>query len=262
MRTRRLAARMTLVVAVTAGGLGWAQFARGQDGATLPASPAQASTPSPTPSDYAELSDKELFDKCTAEMKKGNEDAELSMARALLARYPFLQDQKRFHKLPGKTQDLLQQASMRVVMIRESQQYFAQTGVHLATIGNGVSAPQVTHQVDPEFSAEAREQRSVNETVLVNLIVNQQGVPESVHIIRAVGMGLDAQAVKAVSQYRFKPAMEKRQAGAGDAECRGQIREILESPQIAPMAVANTISIVLGCPEATANERFPDAICS
>ena len=157
---------------------------------------------------YEELSDKELFDKGTAEMKNGNEDAELSMAQALLARYPFLQDQKRFRKLPGETQKLLQQAGMRIAMILESQQYFAQTGVHLAKIGNGVSTPQLIHQVYPEFSAEARDEKNLNETVLVNLIVNQQGLPESVHVIRAVGMGLDAQAVKAVTQYRFKPAME------------------------------------------------------
>ena len=41
-----------------------------------------------------------------------------------------------------------------------------------------------------------------------NLWVGPDGVPSHVHVIRAVGMGLDQKAVEAVQQYRFKPAME------------------------------------------------------
>jgi protein TonB len=44
--------------------------------------------------------------------------------------------------------------------------------------------------------------------VLVNLIVDQQGRPVNVHVLRGVGMGLDDKAVAAVKQYRFKPARE------------------------------------------------------
>ena len=44
--------------------------------------------------------------------------------------------------------------------------------------------------------------------VLVNLIVDTRGMPQNVHILRGVGMGLDEKAVDAVRQYRFKPAME------------------------------------------------------
>jgi protein TonB len=43
--------------------------------------------------------------------------------------------------------------------------------------------------------------------VTVNLVVNTRGLPENVHILRGVGMGLDEKAVEAVKQYRFKPAM-------------------------------------------------------
>ena len=42
----------------------------------------------------------------------------------------------------------------------------------------------------------------------MNLIVDQQGRPQNVHVIRGVGMGLDEKAREAVMQYKFKPAME------------------------------------------------------
>jgi protein TonB len=80
-------------------------------------------------------------------------------------------------------------------------------GGGLRKIGGGVSSPVVIYQVDPEFSEEARKAKFMG-VVLVNLIVDTQGRPQNVHILRGVGMGLDDNAIKAVQQYRFKPAME------------------------------------------------------
>jgi len=74
-------------------------------------------------------------------------------------------------------------------------------------VGGGVSAPILTFKVDPEFSEEARKSKTAG-NVLVNLIVNAQGRPENVHVLRGVGMGLDEKAVEAVRQYKFTPAME------------------------------------------------------
>jgi periplasmic protein TonB len=74
-------------------------------------------------------------------------------------------------------------------------------------VGGGVSAPVLTFQVDPEFSEEARKAKFMG-IVTVNLIVDQQGKPQNVHVLRGVGMGLDEKAVAAVKQYKFKPAME------------------------------------------------------
>ena len=80
-------------------------------------------------------------------------------------------------------------------------------GGGLRKIGGGVSSPVVIYQVDPEFSEEARKAKFMG-VVLVNLIVDPQGRPQNVHVLRGVGMGLDGKAVEAVKQYRFKPAME------------------------------------------------------
>jgi TonB family protein len=74
-------------------------------------------------------------------------------------------------------------------------------------IGGNVSAPMVIYQVDPEYTPEARNAR-FGGVVLVNLVVDQQGVPQNVHVLRSLGMGLDAKALEAVKQYRFRPAME------------------------------------------------------
>jgi TonB family protein len=183
-------------------------LARAQDGPTQILNSAQPNTTSRDANTYAGLSDKELFDKATDESNSGREDAAFAMLKSLLDRYPFLQDKKQVRKLPKQTQKLLEQASTKLLMIGESRSYFARTGVRLGRIGHGVSAPQLIHQGEPELTAEAREQRSVDETVVVNLIVNVQGLPESVHVIRSAPMGLDAQALKAVTEYRFKPAME------------------------------------------------------
>ena len=80
-------------------------------------------------------------------------------------------------------------------------------GGGLRKIGGGVSTPVVIYQVEPEFSEEARKAKFMG-IVLVNLIVDSHGLPQNVHTLRGVGMGLDEKAVEAVRQYRFKPAME------------------------------------------------------
>lgn len=80
-------------------------------------------------------------------------------------------------------------------------------GGGLRRVGGGVSSPILIWKVDPEFSEEARKAMFMG-TVTVNLIVDSKGLPQNVHVIRGVGMGLDERALEAVRQYRFKPAME------------------------------------------------------
>jgi periplasmic protein TonB len=41
---------------------------------------------------------------------------------------------------------------------------------------------------------------------VVSLIVDAQGNPQRVQVLRPLGKGLDEKAVAAVRQYRFKPA--------------------------------------------------------
>lgn len=70
-----------------------------------------------------------------------------------------------------------------------------------------ISAPVAIHTVDAEFSEEARGARYSVECI-VELIVDKDGVPRNVHVSRPVGMGLDENAIAAVKQFRFKPALK------------------------------------------------------
>lgn len=73
--------------------------------------------------------------------------------------------------------------------------------------GGGISSPKVISAVDPEFSDEARRQKYQG-VVVLSLIVDAQGNPQRIRVIRPLGLGLDEKAVEAVRQYKFRPAME------------------------------------------------------
>jgi protein TonB len=80
------------------------------------------------------------------------------------------------------------------------------TGGGIAQVGGRVSAPVPIYQPEAEFSDEARRAKYQG-VCLVGLIVDAQGNPQNVHIVRALGMGLDEKAMEAVRKYKFKPAM-------------------------------------------------------
>jgi TonB family protein len=80
------------------------------------------------------------------------------------------------------------------------------TGGGAYHVGGGVSEPKVIYSVDPEYSDEARRAKYTG-IVVVSLIVDAQGLPQHVQVVRRLGMGLDEKALEAVRQYKFKPAM-------------------------------------------------------
>lgn len=79
-------------------------------------------------------------------------------------------------------------------------------GGGVMSVGGGVSAPVVIHSVDPGFTESARS-ANFQGTVSIQLIVDSQGNPQNVHVLRHLGMGLDDKVIEAVKQYRFRPAM-------------------------------------------------------
>jgi TonB family protein len=78
-------------------------------------------------------------------------------------------------------------------------------GGGVMSVGGGVSAPQVVHAVQPEFTPEAR-QANYEGSISIQLIVDSQGNPQDIRVTRHLGMGLDQKAIEAVRQYRFRPA--------------------------------------------------------
>jgi TonB family protein len=79
-------------------------------------------------------------------------------------------------------------------------------GGGVMSVGGGVSAPQLIHSVDPEFTDAARRSR-LQGVVSIQLIIDSRGHPQAIHVVRHLGMGLDEKAIEAVRQYRFRPAM-------------------------------------------------------
>jgi TonB family protein len=79
-------------------------------------------------------------------------------------------------------------------------------GGGLMNVGGGVSAPRVIYSVEPQFTSEAR-QANYQGAVMIQLIVDSQGNPQDVRVVRHLGMGLDERAIEAVKQYRFSPAI-------------------------------------------------------
>jgi TonB family protein len=75
-----------------------------------------------------------------------------------------------------------------------------------------VKPPRALHTVEAEFSDQAR--RVIKKkhlapfagVVLIRLVVDENGNPQNICLQRSLGLGLDANAARAVEQYRFAPA--------------------------------------------------------
>ncbi|HVI10545.1 MAG TPA: energy transducer TonB [Candidatus Binatia bacterium] len=74
-------------------------------------------------------------------------------------------------------------------------------------VGGGISAPKAVSTPDPEYTEEARNAKTQG-TCILWLIVDQQGNPRDIRVVRGLGYGLDARAIAAVKQWRFEPAMK------------------------------------------------------
>ncbi len=68
----------------------------------------------------------------------------------------------------------------------------------------GVKLPKPLHTPEPQFNDVARKFRYQGSNVL-SCIVNKEGVPEQIRIIRPLGFGLDEESVDALRHWRFQP---------------------------------------------------------
>ncbi len=65
--------------------------------------------------------------------------------------------------------------------------------------------PVLLSKVEPEYSEDARLAK-YSGSALLSIEIGTDGVPSNIIVIRSLALGLDEKAVKAVSQWRFKPA--------------------------------------------------------
>lgn len=81
------------------------------------------------------------------------------------------------------------------------------TGGGAFRAGGDVSTPVLVSKVEPEYSEEARKAK-YSGSVLLQIIVDTNGVPRDIKVIRPLGLGLDEKAVEAVTHWRFRPGLK------------------------------------------------------
>ena len=68
----------------------------------------------------------------------------------------------------------------------------------------GVTAPALLYKVEPEYTKEAQDAR-LQGTVVLYVEVDPSGRAVNPRVIRSLGMGLDENAIAAVSKWKFRP---------------------------------------------------------
>jgi TonB family protein len=72
-------------------------------------------------------------------------------------------------------------------------------------VGHGVTPPKAIYAPDPGYDEKARKAKYQG-TCVLSLVVGSDGQPRDIRVERAIGKGLDAKAVEAVSKWKFQPA--------------------------------------------------------
>jgi periplasmic protein TonB len=71
--------------------------------------------------------------------------------------------------------------------------------------GSGITAPELVHEVKPDYTEEAR-RRGLGGDVVLEIVVRSDGRVGTVRVVQGLGGGLDQRAADAVRQWRFRPA--------------------------------------------------------
>jgi len=90
-------------------------------------------------------------------------------------------------------------------------------------IGGGVTAPQLVQEVEPEYSEEARKAKYQG-TVVLYVVIDEDGLPRDLKVLKPLGLGLDEKAMEAVKQWRFRPAYLNGEAVAVAAQVEVNFR--------------------------------------
>lgn len=75
--------------------------------------------------------------------------------------------------------------------------------------------PELAERIEPEYTEDAFIGRTQG-SVAIHVVIDAEGVPRNLQVVRPLGLGLDEQALTALKQWRFRPA---RKDGA-DVACR------------------------------------------
>jgi len=72
-------------------------------------------------------------------------------------------------------------------------------------IADGVKAPRLLSKIEPEYTEEARDAK-VSGTAILKIVVAADGEVQKAEITQSLDPGLDANAIDAVTRWKFEPA--------------------------------------------------------
>jgi TonB family protein len=82
------------------------------------------------------------------------------------------------------------------------------SGDRVYKAGGGVVAPKLISKIEPKYSEEAREAK-VQGRVVLGVVIDAKGRPETVKVIEGLEPSLDAKAIEAVRQWKFEPGVKQ-----------------------------------------------------
>jgi TonB family protein len=71
-------------------------------------------------------------------------------------------------------------------------------------MGDGVTQPKIIHKVEPEYTQDAKD-AAIEGAVVLKVEITPAGNAENIVVTKSLDPGLDANAVTAVSNWRFQP---------------------------------------------------------
>jgi TonB family protein len=80
-------------------------------------------------------------------------------------------------------------------------------GTLLSSDGSRVIPLIPIKQIAPEYPSDEKRHR-INGDCTLGMIVDSEGVPQNVHIVKSLGPAFDESALEAVKQWRYKPALK------------------------------------------------------
>jgi TonB family protein len=108
-------------------------------------------------------------------------------------------------------------AAASIVAIAAPDHPPAATDQHVYKIGGDVSSPKVISKLEPEYSQSAKEKK-IQGSVLLGVVIDASGLPKDIQVLRPLDPGLDANAIAAVTQWRFSPGMKAGKPVACEAK--------------------------------------------
>jgi protein TonB len=105
-----------------------------------------------------------------------------------------------------RTQTLLIALTLVAIMATLSAQALENSNQAPMKVGGEVLPPVLIHSVDPKYPRPLFGKAKPS-SVLIGLVVTDKGDPAKIYIVRSGGDKFDKNALDAVRQYHFKPAM-------------------------------------------------------